>query len=309
MEIILLAGYPASGKSYITNDYVQQGYTILSRDVIGGTYKDVLKEVKKCKTKMVIDGTNLTEDSRASFITYAKDNEIPIKCVFVENTMENCMVNALHRQWLLNGNICMEGNNSHPHMFPSAVLFKARKVLQIPTIKEGFDSVDIINGYIPSYDPKIYYNKAIFFDIDGTLRKTDHLEYKYPTHPNEVIPYTDINNMKNVIEPYIKKGYILVGVSNQSGITKGTVSNEMVKECMDKTKDILELNMEIMWCPHAPVPVSCYCRKPQSGMGVYFIEKYKLNPKKCYMIGDQTTDKTFASRLDIKFIHVTKFFI
>jgi HAD superfamily hydrolase (TIGR01662 family) len=191
-------------------------------------------------------------------------------------------------------------------MFSPAVLFKARKTLQKPSVAEGFEHVDIIPGHIPYYDPNIYTNKAIFLDIDGTLRKTDHLKNKYPVHPDEVEILSD--KVKRKLDKKISKGYILVGVSNQSGISKGTVTEEMVESCMNRTKELLNLDIDIKWCPHSAAPITCYCRKPQSGMGVYFIEKYKLNPSKCRMIGDQTTDKTFAQRLGIKFIHVSDIF-
>ena len=39
----------------------------------------------------------------------------------------------------------------------------------------------------------------------------------------------------------------------------------------------------------------------------YFIEKYKINPANSIMIGDRTTDKTFAERLGMKYISADKF--
>jgi len=38
------------------------------------------------------------------------------------------------------------------------------------------------------------------------------------------------------------------------------------------------------------VPISCYYRNPQSGLGMYFIEKYKVNPENSLMVGDMTTE-------------------
>jgi HAD superfamily hydrolase (TIGR01662 family) len=308
MEIILLCGYPASGKSTICQEYEADGYTVISRDVIGGTYKDVLKVVKKCQQKIIIDGIHITEDSRYQFIQYAKANNIPIKCILVENTMENCMINALRRQWSVHGDILWTGNTTDPHMFPPGVMFKARKQYDKPKLEEGFDQIEVRQGYVPHYDHRVYCNKAIFFDIDGTLRKTDHLQHKYPIHPDEVEPYMDVNIMKKILDKKIKKGYRFVGVSNQSGISKGTVTQETVRACMEMTKEMLNIEIDIRWCPHSPAPITCWCRKPQSGLGVYFIEKYKLNPRKCRMIGDQTTDRTFAERLGIKFKHVSELF-
>ena len=45
------------------------------------------------------------------------------------------------------------------------------------------------------------------------------------------------------------------------------------------------------------------------GMGVQFIEKYKLDPSQCIMVGDMKTDQTFAERCGFQFINAQKFFI
>jgi phosphoglycolate phosphatase-like HAD superfamily hydrolase len=43
-------------------------------------------------------------------------------------------------------------------------------------------------------------------------------------------------------------------------------------------------------------------------MSALFIEKYKLLPSECIMVGDMTTDETFAIRSGFKFVHADKFF-
>jgi histidinol phosphatase-like enzyme len=55
-------------------------------------------------------------------------------------------------------------------------------------------------------------------------------------------------------------------------------------------------------------PITCYCRKPAPGMGAYFIEKYKLNPAKCIMVGDMGSDKTFAARCGFQYADASEFF-
>ena len=41
---------------------------------------------------------------------------------------------------------------------------------------------------------------------------------------------------------------------------------------------------------------------------MYFIEKYKVDPAKSIMVGDMTSDKTFANRLGITYIDVKDFY-
>jgi histidinol-phosphate phosphatase family protein len=174
-----------------------------------------------------------------------------------------------------------------------------RKNWVVPSADEGFAGIAAYKPPKP-YDASGYKNKAIFLDIDGTLRITEHLPNKYPTHPSEVT-LREGDKMRALLRSYLDRGYRLIGVSNQSGIAKGTVSEATVEACMNRTKELLGIDFEIQWCPHRSAPISCYCRKPQSGMAVLAIEKYGLDPSQCLMIGDMTTDKTFAQRVGIPY--------
>ncbi len=62
------------------------------------------------------------------------------------------------------------------------------------------------------------------------------------------------------------------------------------------TNEMLGMDIDYLFCPHQAYPQVCYCRNPMPGMGVQFIEKYKLNPSQCIMVGDMKTDQTFAER-------------
>jgi D-glycero-D-manno-heptose 1,7-bisphosphate phosphatase len=109
------------------------------------------------------------------------------------------------------------------------------------------------------------------------------------------------------LKEYQKRGYILLGVSNQSGIARGTPQEKIVA-CFEETNKRLGVQIDYQFCPHRIPPVSCYCRKPHSGIGALFIEKYKLNPSDCIMVGDMTSDATFAERCGFCFIHSNTFF-
>ena len=67
----------------------------------------------------------------------------------------------------------------------------------------------------------------------------------------------------------------LIGISNQSGISRGTVTEEQVIVCMNKTREMLgiaEKDFPISYCPHNPAPITCYCRKPQVGQVINFVD-------------------------------------
>jgi histidinol-phosphate phosphatase family protein len=111
-----------------------------------------------------------------------------------------------------------------------------------------------------------------------------------------------------VLGDLLEDGYLLLGVSNQSGIGKGVFTDEAARSCFRRTNSELGIHIEYVYCPHRVPPSSCYCRKPQSGMGVHFIRKYNLDPAQCIMVGDQTTDKTFAKRLGFQYQSAENFF-
>ena len=117
-----------------------------------------------------------------------------------------------------------------------------------------------------------------------------------------------LEGRQNKLQEYVDKGYILLGVSNQSGIGSGKVAEKDVVECFEYTNKLLKHKIDYRYCPHKAGPGGCYCRKPQVGLGVELIEQYKLLPSSCIFVGDMTSDKTFAARCGFKFYKADKFF-
>ena len=100
----------------------------------------------------------------------------------------------------------------------------------------------------------------------------------------------------------------MLGCSNQSGIEKGTLSMETAIACFDRTNELLGFDIDVKFCPHHSFPIRCYCRKPLAGIAAYFCHKYELYLPDCIMVGDQTSDKTFAKRAGMQFVHANEFF-
>jgi HAD superfamily hydrolase (TIGR01662 family) len=336
-DVIMCHGFPGSGKStYVKTHYTKgcrfreisqneagsgtlpcvgttntyKEATIISNDLSKNALEDFEKALQE-NTLIVIDNTNLTKASRKKYLEIAEKYGKVVDLIHFSTNIEDCQIRVLHRQWQKFGKLFFTGTDKNikdSHIFPPAALYKSRKNVEQPIRREGIRTITRIEVPSPISIFSNYTNKALFLDIDGTLRQTEHLTNKYPIKPEEVVPYTDIEKMKAKINSYRKDGYLLFGVSNQSGIHKGILTEADCKECMDRTKEILELNdMEIIWCSHQSAPIRCYCRKPQSGMGMYFIEKYKVDPGKSIMVGDLTSDKTFAERLGITYIDVKDF--
>lgn len=307
-HIVLIVGYQASGKSTLSHSLIAKDYVHINRDKVGGSIaglaplaEDALKNGKD----IVLDNTFPTKASRKPFIDLAKRYKAEIVCYWLNTSIENAQFNACTRLISIFGKLPTNDEikkSKHPNVFPPAALFGYRKEFEKPTTQEGFDKVEVIE-FARVIDPT-YNKKALLLDFDGTLRDTKS-GAKFPTDPNDIFI---LPGRKELLQARKKEGYILLGVSNQSGVEKGDLTMEQAKACFDKTIELLGIDIDVSFCPHRVPPISCYCRKPMPGLPVQFIEKYKLNPSLCILVGDMTTDKTCAARAGMQFVSADEFF-
>lgn len=309
-EIVITVGFPAAGKSTYIEDF-SKTHTRLNRDTLGGTLKDIETKLERLigegERFFVLDNSYATPLSRANVIKIGKKHGIDVKCLWIKTSIEDAQFNASSRIILKYGRLLdteeiKANSKKDPNCFPVAVLFSYNKTFVAPTAAEGFSKITTVK--FQRKFPKDYTNKALILDFDGTLRKTKSGS-KYPcsTEDIELLP-----GRKEVLQEYASKGYILAGVSNQSGVGKGALTKEKAKECLDYTSSLMDLKIDALFCPHNSFPIACYCRKPMPGLGVELIHKYKLDPSQCIMVGDMTSDKTFAKRTGFKYVEAEEFF-
>lgn len=310
-EIVIVMGFPASGKSTTVKQFVDQGYTRFNRDLWGGTMDDLHtaldKHMQKADATAVLDNLYPSVESRKTVIAIAKKHNVPIRCYIMETSMEDSMLNACLRMMENHGCIPEPKDFSKlgdPNAFPVAVIYKYRKEFQKPTVAEGFSQIVSV-PFTRTWGPK-FVNKAVFVDYDGTLRLSTGKQ-KFP------IVKADIKMLPNrakVLQQYKDQGYLVLGVSNQSGVAKGQLTFEECHQRFVDTNEMLGKGIvdEFSFCPHKVPPISCYCRKPNAGIGTFYIYKHKLDPSKCIMVGDMGSDKTFAERCGFKYVDASVFF-
>ena len=317
-EIIIVMGFPCSGKSTLVKKYVDQDYIRLNRDDEGSSIDQLhqkldktLSEHNDCKG-YVLDNTYGTKQHRESLLNVAKKHNCKTKCVWLKTSIEDAQFNSAWRILDLDGAekfspdeiLGPEGSSLLPSSdnVPAIALFAYKKRFEKPSKDEGWD--EIKNESFKRNMSYEYVNKAIVLDYDGTLRETKSGS-KYPSDPSDINVFVE---HATVLKQYQREGYLLLGVSNQSGVEKGDVSKEKVEECFRETNRQLGLYIDYVYCPHHSFPIRCYCRKPMPGLPVYLIKKYKLDPSKCIFVGDMTTDKTCAARSGMQFQWAKDFF-
>ena len=94
-------------------------------------------------------------------------------------------------------------------------------------------------------------------------------------------------------------GYLLVLVTNQSGIARGYFTEQQflqLTEWMDWSLADRGVDLDgIYYCPHHPEGIgefkeNCDCRKPKPGMLLQAIKELNIDPTYSVMVGDKVDD-------------------
>ena len=99
----------------------------------------------------------------------------------------------------------------------------------------------------------------------------------------------------------------MLGLSWQPAIADRAVSAEDVDTAIERLRGELAVEIDVEYCPHAAGPPVCWCRKPLPGLGVVFIERYRLDPARCLYVGDGPQDPGFARKLGFEYLEAAGF--
>lgn len=309
-EVLMVMGPPAGGKGTLAAE-LSEGHIVLNRDKAGGKVSSLVPRMETTLRRgksVLLDNTFPTAESRRPFIEAAQALGVPVHCHLQDTKKEDCTINAAWRMIDRHQQVfytaadikAHEKASKSPNVFPIAVIFKYAKEYEAPLKSEGFASVTK-HKFVRRPLGDQYCNSAVIFDADETLR-TSTGPKKFPTDPSHVKALPGRREKIATLN-----GELLLGFSNQSGIAKGDLTEATAQACFAETNKQVGAEIEWYYCPHG-VPPSCYCCKPQSGAAVYLVWKYKLNPAKVTYVGDQTKDRTWATRMGFNYVDQAVYF-
>ncbi|HSG06824.1 MAG TPA: HAD family hydrolase [Longimicrobiales bacterium] len=129
---------------------------------------------------------------------------------------------------------------------------------------------------------------AVFVDRDGTLMVERH----YLSHPDGVALVPGAEAALRVLK---EAGYVLVVVTNQSGIARGIYTLEEYHAVAERLDLVLGAAGVVIdgtyFCPHHPdITGPCRCRKPDTGMYLQAAEELGVDLARSWYVGDKVTD-------------------
>jgi D-glycero-D-manno-heptose 1,7-bisphosphate phosphatase len=131
-------------------------------------------------------------------------------------------------------------------------------------------------------------NKALFLDRDGVVNV--EVDYLY-----KVEDFVFVEGILELCRYYASLDYLIIIVTNQSGIARGYYSEEdfqtlsawMIDEFNKHSIKIAK----VYHCPHHPdINGECECRKPKPQMLLEAKKEFDIDMKKSLMVGDKERD-------------------
>jgi D-glycero-D-manno-heptose 1,7-bisphosphate phosphatase len=146
--------------------------------------------------------------------------------------------------------------------------------------------------------------RAVFLDKDGTLIQ----DVPYNVDPKKI----QLTAGAEALQTLHQKGYLLIVISNQSGVARGYFPETALVEVEQKLRELLaQLNVllqDFYYCPHHPAgtvakyAIPCNCRKPAPGLLLQAARDRDIDLSQSWFIGDILNDIEAGRRAGCKTI-------
>jgi len=299
-DVVLVMGTAGAGKSTLAAGLAARGYARLNRDEAGGRLAELLPaldaRLAAGERQVVLDNTYLSRASRNAVVEAAWARGVPVRCLWLETSLEDAQVNVVQRMLERHGRLLgpeemKTAARRDPGVVGPGVLFRHRRELEPPDVEEGFvrvDAVPFVRSTRPGFD-----GRGLLFWYDGVVRRSAS-GARTPISPDDVVL---MPGAREAVQRHLQEGWIVAGVSWQPEVASGAMTAAEAAAVFTRTHELLGAEIDAVWCPHADGPPTCWCRKPLPGLGVVLVERHRLDPARCVYVGRDPTDRAFARTL------------
>jgi len=144
-------------------------------------------------------------------------------------------------------------------------------------------------------------NRAVFLDRDGVINRA-HVREGKPYPPSGLGEVEILPGVPQALMALRRAGFLLIVVTNQPDVARGTTSREAVE---DINKHLaLQLAIDEFYTCFHDTHDGCECRKPQPGALLAAAQKHNIDPGSSYMVGDRWKDIEAGRRAGCKTIFI-----
>lgn len=143
-------------------------------------------------------------------------------------------------------------------------------------------------------------NRAVFFDRDGVLNEPFVKEGK-PYPPSSLEEFKIVPDAREALSRLLKAGYLLIVITNQPDVLRGTQKKEVVEAMHQLLKNELPIDdLSVCYDEHS----SRY--KPHPQMIYEAAGKHKIDLQASFMVGDRWRDIDAGSAAGCKTILIDR---
>ncbi|MDB6107879.1 MAG: family hydrolase [Gammaproteobacteria bacterium] len=142
---------------------------------------------------------------------------------------------------------------------------------------------------------------AVFLDRDGVLNRAA-VRNGTPHPPASLQDLQILPGVAQALSALKASGYVLVVVTNQPDVARGTATRESVEDIHHRLRSELRLDA-ILTCFHDNAD-DCECRKPKPGLLLRAARDFDLDLASSFMIGDRWRDVEAGERAGCRTFYV-----
>lgn len=147
-------------------------------------------------------------------------------------------------------------------------------------------------------------NRAVFLDRDGVINRPIVQDGR-PYPARSVSEFEILLGVAEACRALKTAGYLLVVVTNQPDVGRGTLTRKTVEEIHQFMTCRLPIDL-VSVCFHAGEKFGqpCDCRKPRPGMLLSAASRLQIDLHQSYMVGDRWRDIDCGKRAGCKTIFI-----
>ena len=143
--------------------------------------------------------------------------------------------------------------------------------------------------------------RAVFLDRDGVVNRALTRDGN-PYPPRNIGELEILPGVTEALKRLHKAGFKLIVVTNQPDVARGTQTRAMVEEINAVLQSRLPID-EFRVCYHDDAD-QCACRKPRAGALLQSAQKFGIDLRASFMIGDRWRDIEAGRRAGCKTIFI-----